>query len=56
MKNLPQNISLQQLCEELNLDYKEINKIYEHKMIDYRENQKYLKLAKKVQVAECNKV
>lgn len=56
LRNLPENISLQQLCEELNLDFKEINTIYDNKVNDYRENQKYLKLAKKVQLAECIKV
>jgi len=38
LRNLPENISLQQLCEELNLDFKEINTIYDNKVNDYREN------------------
>jgi hypothetical protein len=56
LARLPQNISLQQLCEELNLDFREIKEIYDSKVSDYRENHKYLKLAKRVQLTECNAV
>lgn len=56
LKNLPENISLQRLCDKLNLDFKEINAIYENKVHDFRENLKYLKLAKKVQQVELNAV
>ena len=38
LKNLPDTISLQKLTEKLDLDFKEINTIYENKVHDYREN------------------
>ena len=40
------------MTEKLDLDFKEINTIYENKVHDYRENQKYQKLAKKLQEKE----
>jgi hypothetical protein len=52
LKSLPDTISLQKLTEKLELNFKEINTIYEHKVHDYRENQKYLRLAKKHQEKE----
>ena len=52
LRNLPENISLQRLTEQLELDFKEINTIYENKVQDYRENQKYLRLSKKLQEKE----
>jgi hypothetical protein len=48
LRNLPGNISLQRLTERLDLDFKEINTIYENKVIEYRENQKYFKIANKL--------
>jgi len=52
LKNLPGNISLQRLCERLDLDFHQINTIYENKVQDYNENLKYLKVAKKLQEKE----
>ena len=48
LRKLPENISLQKLTEKLVLDFQDINAIYENKVHDYRENQKYLTLAKKL--------
>ncbi len=48
LKSLPESVSLQSLCAQLDLDFKEIETIYENKVHDYRENHKYLKLAKKI--------
>jgi hypothetical protein len=52
LKNLPGTISLQRLTEKLDLDFKEINTIYENKVQDYRENLKYLHVAKKLRERE----
>lgn len=49
LKSLPETISLTSLTDQIDLDFKEINTIYENKVHDYRENQKYLKFAKKIQ-------
>ena len=52
LKSLPGNISLYRLCEKLDLDFHQINTIYENKVQDYHENLKYLKVAKKLQEKE----
>ena len=52
LKNLPGNISLKRLCDKLDLDFHQINTIYENKVQDYHENLKYLKVAKKLQQKE----
>jgi hypothetical protein len=52
LKNLPGNISLQRLCDRLELDFHQINTIYENKVHDYKENLKYLRVAKKLQEKE----
>lgn len=54
LKNLPGNISLQRLTEKLDLDFKEINTIYENKVQDYKENLKYLHAGKKLQEKELS--
>ena len=41
LKSLPGNISLYRLCEKLDLDFHQINTIYENKVQDYHENLKY---------------
>jgi hypothetical protein len=48
LRNLPGNISLQRLTEKIELDYKEINTIYDNKVQEYKENVKYCKLTKKL--------
>ena len=50
--HLPGNISLQRLTEKIELDYKEINTIYDNKVQEYKENVKYFKLTKKLQDKE----
>jgi hypothetical protein len=52
LRNLPGNISLQRLTEKVELDYKEINTIYDNKVQEYKENVKYFKLTKKLQDKE----
>lgn len=52
LKSLPGNISLQRLCDRLELDFHQINTIYENKVHEYQENLKYLKVAKKLQEKE----
>lgn len=52
LKALPETVSLASLTDQIDLGFKEINTIYESKVHDYRENQKYLKFAKKIQSHE----
>jgi hypothetical protein len=42
------------LCDRLELDFHQINTIYENKVHDYHENLKYLKVAKKLQEKELS--
>jgi hypothetical protein len=52
LKELPGNISLQRLTQKLELDYKEINTIYDNKVLEYKENVKFYHLTKKLQDKE----
>lgn len=52
LKCLPDSISLQRLTEKLQLEVKDINAIFDYKIHDYRENRKYMRLAKKHQEKE----
>lgn len=48
LRALPETVSLASLTDQIDLGFKEINTIYESKVHEYRENQKYLKFAKKI--------
>ena len=54
LKQVPPTISLKTIMERLNLDFRQIKKLYDFKIKAIKTDEKYLKLAKSIIVHELN--
>lgn len=56
LKKMPHNISLKVIIDRLNLEFKEIKQLYDHKIKGIKNDEKYQKLAKSILIYELNDI